>query len=228
VAVRIKATGQINGVVNNLNADVTRIAPDWDHATDTWITRPTRNPASLYRYVLQSPANARPKPDAEIDLAALQSWHEYCAAKGLCYDRVHDFEASLFGVLRDVAAAGRATPRDSGTRWTVAVDRPQTLVVGHVTPRNSWGFQGERAYLQPPDAFRVPSAISPTATCRPSAWCCGRRSPAPRTMSSWRKRSSCQASPSPLRFSAKRAGASLSSSTVRTFTPSIRTWKGSC
>jgi hypothetical protein len=155
VAVRIKATGQINGVVNNLNADVARIAPDWDQATDTWITRPTRNPASLYRYVLQSPANARPKADGEIDLAALQSWHEYCAAKGLCYDRVHDFEASLFDVLRDVAAAGRATPRDSGTRWTVVVDRPQTLVVGHVTPRNSWGFQGERAYVQPPDAFRV-------------------------------------------------------------------------
>jgi predicted phage tail protein len=155
VAVRIKAGGQLNGMINNLNADVARVCLDWDSGTQLWVQRATRNPAALYRYALQCNANAFPKGDAEIDIAALEEWHEYCTDKGLTYDRVHDYAASLWEVLTDVARAGRATPRDNGVTWSVVVDRPQTLIVGHISPRNSWGFAGERAYVRFPEGFRV-------------------------------------------------------------------------
>ncbi len=104
-ACRIRATGQLNGTLDALNADVTSICPDWDEASGTWIPRETNNPASLFRYVLAGPAIAYPLTLAEI--GALEDWHWFCVAKGLTYNRVHDYEASVLEVLGDIAAAGR-------------------------------------------------------------------------------------------------------------------------
>lgn len=155
VSLRIKATDQLNGVVNNLNAMCKRIAPDYDTATGTWVERVTQNPASFYRYIWQGNPNAYPKEDSALALDAIQDWHDFCRENGLTYNRVHDYEGSLWDALKDTAAAGRATPQDRGDQWSVVVDTPRDTVVAHITPRNSWGFQGETAYPRRPDAFRV-------------------------------------------------------------------------
>jgi hypothetical protein len=155
LACTVRTSGQLGGRLDQLNALCTSICPDYDAATGTWINRATNNPASLFRHVLQSRANAYPIPDDGIDLAALAEWHVYCDAQGLTYNRVHDGEESLLEVLTDVAAAGRATPLDAGDTWTVVVDRPKTLVAAHITPRNAWGFEGTRSYGRLPDGFRV-------------------------------------------------------------------------
>ncbi|KRB58498.1 phage tail protein [Rhizobium sp. Root708] len=155
VAVRVKATYQLNGALDNFNAIAAKRIPDWDKTTGTWIVRTTSNPASWFRYVLQSPANPRPVPDSSIDLPALQSWHEYCTLKGLKYDRVHDEDKLLREALAEVALAGRARQRHDGIRWTVVVDRPQELVIDHINPRNSAQFKTTRNYFDPPDGFRV-------------------------------------------------------------------------
>ena len=155
LAVRIKATGQLNGIIDDLNADPARIALDWDAEEVEWIERVTRNPASLYRYILQSNANQFPKGDPQINLEGLAEWHDFCVANGLTCNRVHDFEGSLWDALSAVAAAGRARPYDDGEKWGVVVDGPKEIIVAHLSPRNSWGFNGERAFFRPPDAFRV-------------------------------------------------------------------------
>lgn len=155
IAVQVRATGQLNGTLDNLSADVALICPDWDAPTQTWITRATRNPASLFRYALQGRPFTYPVDDGAIDLDALADWHGFCASKGLTYNRVHDTPSSLYEALADIAAAGRASPHHDGERWTVVIDRPQDVIVGHVSPRNSWGFHGERSFVRYPDAFRV-------------------------------------------------------------------------
>lgn len=40
-----------------------------------WEPRPTSNPASVYRDILQGASNKRPMADSRIDLTELQSWH---------------------------------------------------------------------------------------------------------------------------------------------------------
>lgn len=155
VALRIRASNQLNGIVNNYNAVAALVCKDWDSATGTWIERETSNPASLFRHALQGPANVRPKADSEIDLAGLADWHEFCAAKGLTYNRVHDYDATRLDVLRDIAAAGRATPHDDGTKWGVTIDRPQEAYTAAISPRNSWNFQGKTPYALFPDGHRV-------------------------------------------------------------------------
>ena len=152
-ACRIRATGQLNGTLDELSADMATICPDWDAPTSSWITRATSNPASLFRYVLTGPAISYPLADDEV--AALGDWAEFCDVRGLAYNRAHDYEASVLDVLGDVAAAGRASPQDAGTAWGVVIDRAIDFVAAHISPRNSWGFQGERPYTVFPDAFRV-------------------------------------------------------------------------
>jgi hypothetical protein len=152
-AVNILATGQLNGMLDSLNADMASICPDYDEGTQTWISRETNNPASLFRYVLAGPAISYPLGDDEI--GALADWHTFCAANGLVYNRVHDYEASVLDVLSDIAAAGRASPQDSGTAWGVVVDRALDVVSAHISPRNSWGFEGQRSYVTYPDGYRV-------------------------------------------------------------------------
>ncbi|MBD3805357.1 MAG: phage tail protein, partial [Thioclava sp.] len=71
VALRIKATHQLNGQLDNFNALVSRICPDWDAASGTWVNRVTENPASLYREVLQHSSNPKAVAAPEIDLDLL-------------------------------------------------------------------------------------------------------------------------------------------------------------
>ncbi|MCK1536892.1 MULTISPECIES: host specificity factor TipJ family phage tail protein [unclassified Bradyrhizobium] len=156
VALRIRASNQLNGIVNNYNAVAALLCPDWDVPTQSWITRESSNPAALALYVLKGPANVRPKVDDEIDLTGLADFHEFCVAKGLTYNRVHDYSATRIDVLKDICAAGRASPRDDGITWGVVIDRPQYLTyVSAITPRNSWDFQGSTPYPLFPDAYRI-------------------------------------------------------------------------
>ena len=156
LSMRIKATHQLNGSLDDVSAVVSRICPDYDQASGSWVSRATSNPASLFRWVLQSPALAKPVADSGIDLDQLTSWHEFCRVNDLRYDRVIDQAgASLRDVLTEIAAAGRATPSHDGLRWGVIVDRSQSLVVDHISPRNSRNFRASRNYFEPPHAFRV-------------------------------------------------------------------------
>lgn len=155
VAIRAKATYQLNSALDNFNAIAERLLPDYDHVTGTWITRKTRNPASHFRHILQGLENTYSEPDSAIDLDGLEDWHDFCRLKGLKYDRDRSFESSTWGALTEIAAAGRAAPRYDGTKWSVVIDRPQDLVVAHVNSRNSRDFSWSRNYIDPPDAFRV-------------------------------------------------------------------------
>lgn len=155
VAMRIKATYQINGALDNFNLLASRRALDWDAATHNWVVRETQNPASAYRHCLQSDSNPKPVGNASLALSELADWHEYCTQKGLNYNAVHDDEKTLRERLAEVTSAGRASQRHDGLRWGVVVDRPQELLVDDINPRNSDQFKITRTYLDRPDGLRV-------------------------------------------------------------------------
>lgn len=152
-AIRVRASNQINGQLEGVSALVQSICLDWTGSA--WTSRATRNPASLFRYVLQHPANARAIPDSSIDLATLQDWHAWCAARGLIFDHVLTGRRPLLDVLRDICAAGRASPAMIDGKWTVTIDREKPTIAQHFTPHNSWGFEGARLLPNVPHALRV-------------------------------------------------------------------------
>ncbi|ALF02095.1 host specificity protein J [Salipiger abyssi] len=156
VGFRGRATAQFNGQIDNFNALCSRICPDWDHETGEWVERATSNPASYYRLALQSEANPKPSADEDIDLEELQDWHDFCRLKDLKFDHVFEDESmTLRDVLTVIAAAGRAMPRRMGGKWGVVIDRPQSLIVDHINPRNADELSTTRSYFEPPHGFRV-------------------------------------------------------------------------
>lgn len=152
-ALRIKATDQLNGIVDRFNGICESILPDWDG--ESWVLQPTSNPASLYRHVLQGNGNARPLADHRLDLPKIQAWHDSCAASAREFNAVIDYDVSVREVLGDIAAAGRASPALTDGKWGVVEDKPQTVPVQHFSPRNTWGFQGRKAFDDVPEALRV-------------------------------------------------------------------------
>jgi len=153
-ALRIKATAQLNGVVDTFNAIVSSRQKAWSGAS--WVADSTSsNPADLFRHVLQGAANARPVADSKIDLATLQDWGTWCAGRGYRFSQVRDQVASVYSTLADIAAAGRAIPIMRDVKWSVVYDRDDLPIVQHFTPRNSSGFRGARTYKQMPHALRV-------------------------------------------------------------------------
>ncbi len=154
-ALVIKATDQLNGVIDDFSGIVTRVCPDWDADTETWITRATQNPASLFRFVLQGNGMAEPLDNDRIDLEALQDWHEFCDEKGFKFNQVRDYSASVWETLRDIGATGRAAPAMVDGKWSVVIDREQDAPVSVITPRNSFDFSSEKFFLDPPHGWRI-------------------------------------------------------------------------
>lgn len=154
IALRIRATDQLNGLLNTLNCISTSLVTAFDGTTWNGNTH-SQNPADLFRHVLQGPANARPVTDDHLDLDSLQSWWLYCEINHFQFNQIITSAGSVFDKLCDITAAGRGVPTFIDGKWGVIWDRPDDDIVQHFTPRNSWGFQGQRAYAQQPHGWRV-------------------------------------------------------------------------
>lgn len=154
-AVRIKATDQLNGSIDKYNGVVSTKVLDYDSLSDTWVQRVSSNPASIYRYVLQSDGFAKKLSDSQIDLTALEEWHVYCDSLGLKYNRVIDYETDIESLLNDITASGFASKYNVDGVYSVIVDNEKPVIKGVVTPRNSWGYKGGISYPELPHGLIV-------------------------------------------------------------------------
>ncbi|MGR9420672.1 host specificity factor TipJ family phage tail protein [Rhizobium leguminosarum] len=154
IALRIKATNELNGSISQLNCIASPRIRSWNGAT--WVSNQiTRNPADHFRQVLQGNANARPVANASIDLESIQDWRAYCQAQGFTFDLVATEQMSVYDRLTEIAAAGRASVSFRDGKWGVVWDVAASDIVQHFTPRNSSGFSSTRAYADLPHGWRV-------------------------------------------------------------------------
>lgn len=154
-ALAIKATDQLNRAVDELNATTSSYVDSYGNGSPAWAEAVSSNPADLYRHVLQGVANANALPDSRVDVTKLEEWWTFCDTNGFEFNMIRDFQSSVWDTLADIAAAGRASPAQVDGKWSVVVDEEQTVPVQHFTPRNSWGFEAEKAFPDQPDAFRI-------------------------------------------------------------------------
>ena len=159
-AINIKATDQLNSQVEGINAIVQTIAKVWNGTNwDSLAPAPTSNPAALFYYILTHPANPQRILSGDvatkINLAALGDWYTYCANNGFEHNAVLGTQRSVLEVLRDVCAAGRASPALVDGKWTVLIDRVKDTVVQHFSTHNSWGFESTKVLPKFPDGLKV-------------------------------------------------------------------------
>jgi hypothetical protein len=164
-AIRIKSSQELNGQLEGINAVVQTYGRDWKGGNSltvdksNWIFGAIDNPASLLLYILTSPANPRQIDWADVenrvDLSKLQYWHYYCQQKGFKFNSIVAQQRSLLDVMRDICAAGRASPSLVDGKWTVIIDEPKANIVQHFSPHNSWGFEGTRVLNKLPDGLRI-------------------------------------------------------------------------
>lgn len=173
----------LSGVIDNLSAICTSIAPQYDTGTSTWgsatanasaynVTMfPTRNAAWLFAQVLRGPASSIAVPDSRIDGPGIAAWAGNLTGTGSHaisgdatvprnIDGVVDFTTTQRKLLADIAGAGRAALNIVDGKYSVVQDVPRTAIVQHFSPRNSTGFGGARAFKKNPHALRV-SFVNP-------------------------------------------------------------------
>lgn len=153
VALRIKATDQLNGVIDTFNCIAHSILPSWNGFE--WVPVPTSNPAAAYRSLFQSSATAMQLADSRLNLVQLQEWSEANSEGGRECNMVIDYDTTVFEVAKLVAATGRATVNNLDGKYTVVRDIPQTDPVQLFTPRNSSGFKGAKVFVDIPHALKV-------------------------------------------------------------------------
>lgn len=158
LAMRIKASEQLSGQLDQVSAIAERYLPRWTGSA--WVTEKTRNPAWAYLDVLRGPANRRPIPDSRIDLDAFVDWANACdaappvgSAPRWAFDGVFDFSSTVWEALRDIAACGRAAPAMLDGKFSIVRDLPQSVPIQHFTARNSRGFSGRRVFSRRPHAI---------------------------------------------------------------------------
>ncbi len=154
LAMRIKATDQLNGTISQFNLLLSQVIPVWNGVN--WIDEQTSNPAWIYRWLIRDcPANPRRVDESRIDDAGLQEWGAECDANGFSFNYTNDAVTTVFELLKIVCACGRASFNVVDGQYTVVRDVAQTVPVQIFTPRNSASFQGSRAFTDVVHALRV-------------------------------------------------------------------------
>ncbi|MCC7494195.1 MAG: hypothetical protein IT204_17685, partial [Fimbriimonadaceae bacterium] len=159
LGLRIRATDQLNGTIQDLSAIAEALLPVWNGSA--WAYQKTRTPAWAHLDVLRGQANRFPVADDRIQLADFLAWAARTDAiqpdggPKQTFDGVIDTRSTVFQTLRDIATAGRAAPAMRDGKFSVVEDIPQTVPIQHFTPRNSWGFVGAKVFSETWHGVRV-------------------------------------------------------------------------
>ena len=153
IALRIKASGQLNGVLDQFNCVAESILNAFDGVS--WNKIVTRNPAWVFTDALTGSSNKKPISIGRLDSAALYNWAARNELAQRYFDGIFDFNTTVWDALKQVCSVGRATPGFVDGFFTVVEDKTQTVPVQHFSPRNTWGFQGSRVFNDIPHAYKI-------------------------------------------------------------------------
>ena len=161
---RLKATDQLSGVVDNFSCIASAKLRIWDGNA---FTAPivTDNPAWIYADVLTGTMNQRPKEDSRINWNELKRWADFCdtlaegqnsiSTKAHTCNFVLDYSTTLYKLLSEITAVGRASPDVYDDMYSVIFDEEKFTKVQLFTNMNTMDFSSSRIYTEIPDAVRI-------------------------------------------------------------------------
>lgn len=161
IALRLKATEQLNGVPDTINCIAESYLPVYDDVAQTWNYEISRNPAWAYADVFRRRGLQTVLADSRLDLDALVDWAADCDATApnaseatWSFDYVAE-GGSIFSTAEMIAAHGRARFDIRDGKYSVVQDKEQSTIVQHISPRNSSDYRGKKAFVDIPHAFKM-------------------------------------------------------------------------
>lgn len=160
ITLRIRATDQLNGVIDTFNLVAQRELRSWNKVGQSFnAPAVTRDPAWAYLDILTGLGNARPIASGDeinkIHLDDLADWATANASEGFFYDEVIDYSTSVFDALNRACGVGRAALSNRDGKWTVILEKAGGSPVQLFTPRNSWDFSGSKRFVNFPHALKI-------------------------------------------------------------------------
>lgn len=165
--IKVRATNQLNGNIDNLSGVASQVVDIYDPLTETWSRGISNNPAWVFADLLTGEVNKKKVDKSRLHMPSLVAWAEYCdevptsppdytylAPRFQC-NFILDYEATLQGVLYQVCGAAQASLNIIDGKYGVLVDRLKTTPVQVFTARNSRDFSSNRFYGPRPHALKV-------------------------------------------------------------------------
>ena len=160
LALELKATDQLNGIVDELNAVCTlkaRIYSGTGTGSESWKEGDALNPAAAILYLLTDQyANPSPLSDDEIVWDEFEEFYRFCDEHGFeCNAYINSEDYSIEDICSYIAESNLAEIRKAGRRIGISIDAAASHYTQLFTPRNAWNFSVQKSFSQDIRYFRI-------------------------------------------------------------------------
>jgi hypothetical protein len=159
IALEVKATDRLNGIIDNFNFIAQAILPVYSGNSSgpaSWETSvPTKNPAAALLYALRGGINRRPVDAAFVDWPRLEVWYSWCEAHQYYCSAVLSDKITLMELLKQISLTGRADPAKRDGRFSVIQDIERSSPVQLLTPKNTVDYSQSLEFPDIPQAVEI-------------------------------------------------------------------------
>lgn len=161
--VKVKATDQLNGRLDNLSAECISLLDWYDDVNGIWKKKYTSNPAWVFVDLLTGEVNQRAISKDKLDVDSIVAWAKYCEENTITFQGntagfeanfVLDFRSTVKQLIDQVTSVGRATLNVSNGKYGVVIDEYRDTPTQMFNERNVISFSSQRVYSKVPDAIR--------------------------------------------------------------------------
>jgi hypothetical protein len=162
---RIRATNQLNGNIQNLSGLVTSVLDVWNGSA--WVKQATKNPAWIYADLLSGQVNKRALPKSRLHTTSLLEWANFCdqvptPPTGETFSQprfqcnfILDYSSTVQQAIAQVTSAAQASFNIIDGKYGVLIDKLKTVPVQVFTPRNSRNFSATKVFAPRPHALKI-------------------------------------------------------------------------
>jgi hypothetical protein len=159
IALRVMATGKLNGVIDSFNYVATSKLPVYSGAGTGplyWLEKAeSRNPASALLYALRgAPAQESVDPD-NIDWASFEDFYLWCEKHSYTCNAYLSESVTIAEILKMIGAAARAEILRIDSKISVVQDIERPSHMGLFTPKNSINYSVTMMRADIPDAIAL-------------------------------------------------------------------------
>lgn len=160
--IKVKATDQLSGRIENLSALVYSVLDYYDDVAMVWKRKETNNPAWIFVDILTGGLNQRAISKDRLDIDSIVAWAKYCEENTITFQQntngfecnfVLDYTITVKELLSQVCSTGRATMNINNGKYGVLIDEQRTVPVQMFNQRNITSMSVTRDYIETPHAI---------------------------------------------------------------------------